>query len=103
MRGSLCVLAVLLLASWALALTGPEEKAVFALMESLPNLRLQPYPWLNDSTKICDHDLFEGLTCSDGPDKHIIGLYEALFSFGFRDVKFPTPCAFLRYLPPSNP
>lgn len=82
MKRLLRTVVLLLLAVWALALTSDEQTALIELRSSIPNLRALPAPWIADPTEACDSDYFEGVTCSDGPDPHVIGLYEAILRFG---------------------
>ena len=56
-----------------------EETALQALLDSFPKLTTTQPPWTINVSQACETPSFYGLTCSDGPDPHILKLYESIF------------------------
>ena len=64
----------------SLALSEGEEKVINDLFQEWPVLHSVSPPWTSNASEACDVP-FGGLTCSQGLEKHIIGLYDANFFF----------------------
>lgn len=60
----------------SLALSQGEETAISDLFQEWPFLGSLSPPWTSNSSEACNAP-FQGLVCSDGPDQHILSLYEA--------------------------
>ena len=60
----------------ALALSEDELRAIEGLREAFHGLdTLQSRPWSSNASAACDPPYFYGLTCSEGPDPHVIKMY----------------------------
>lgn len=61
------------------ALNGSEESAILAIATNFPALASAQPAWTSNASSACDSPGFYGLTCSDGPESHILKLYVDLF------------------------
>lgn len=77
MRPSLVLLILAFAVAAADALSQSELKALEALGTSFPVLATKYPPWTSNISAACDSRPFYGLTCSDGPDPHVLELYGA--------------------------
>lgn len=57
------------------ALSEGEKSVVGSLLLGNPYLSLLSPPWTSNSSLACEEPPFEGISCSDGSEKHITGLY----------------------------
>lgn len=57
------------------ALYTHEELALSEIYESVEGLRRVSPPWRSNVSAACEHPVFYGITCSEGPNPHVIGLY----------------------------
>lgn len=69
---------LLLLVSPTYGLTSGEEGAIADILESFPHLREESPPWNYNVSLACDEPPFYGLTCSNGPDPHVLKMYGLL-------------------------
>ena len=61
------------------ALAAGEIVALEKLLATFPALQAQTPPWSANTTLACEPPGFYGLTCSEGPDRHILKLYGPFF------------------------
>lgn len=59
----------------SIALTEGEETTILDFYQTWPALAHLSPPWSPNASIACDNPPFQGLECSEGPEKHIIGLY----------------------------
>lgn len=60
------------------ALTEGENEALSAILDSWPILASPSGGWDKNVSKACEADPFYGLTCSESPDPHVVGMYAQL-------------------------
>lgn len=66
----------------AFGLTSGEESALASLLRNFPVLGgFTPPRWSNVSIA-CNDPVFNGLTCSDGPDPHVLAMYGGVQKHG---------------------
>lgn len=71
---------VLLIALWRTsALSSRELEAISSLAEEWPVLRSLVPSWTLNASEACNDPPFYGLTCSGGPDPHVVSLYDKGF------------------------
>ena len=77
MKHFLYIVVLLILASYqCYGLTQNEEGALSSLAEQWPSLRRLPVPWsTTGAAYACEQPVWSGLTCSPGPESHVIALY----------------------------
>lgn len=86
MRFIWIALALLTLSSAALALSEDEKQGLSRILNEIPLLSNMSSPWSQNVSLACDTPGFYGITCSDGPDPHVIGMYGPNKSFpNFQD------------------
>ena len=66
------------------ALSGSELEAISSLYEAWPALRNARPMWTSNASEACNEPPFAGLSCSGGPDPHVISLYVAIDGLPFR-------------------
>lgn len=75
MKHLIAIVLLVALLSGSSALTSGEENALKALLHSFPALADAAPAWSSNTSAACDLLPFYGVTCSDGPEKHITRLY----------------------------
>lgn len=59
----------------AQAISEGEKTALNDLLRNFPHLGFLSPPWASNTSAVCGNPPFQGLECSDGPEKHILSLY----------------------------
>lgn len=75
----LALILLLWLVSVAYGLTRGEKDALEAFQTTWPGLQLVTPSWNRSVLTACDPPVFYGLTCDNGPDPHITGMYAGIF------------------------
>lgn len=60
------------------ALTPGEISAIEAIYQNFPKLGIIDPPWTSNASNACGTPGFEGITCSLGPEPHVLGLYDTI-------------------------
>lgn len=82
LRRSLAILLLLSVACASSAITPGEQSAIRAVLKHFPDLEYHVLPQWSADRDPCAYPPFYGITCSNGTDPHILGLYGRLFFYG---------------------
>lgn len=63
-----------------------ETKAIEDFVTEWPYLQDLFPPWTSNASKACEDPPFNGIECSEGPDKHIVGLYAKFYDKNLKNM-----------------
>lgn len=55
-----------------------EKECISDFLSAWPDLGSLVPPWTSNASSACDNPPFKGITCTEGPEKHVIGLYDRI-------------------------
>ena len=99
MKRIIVLLLLLNTAYFCFALTQDEETGLEALLTNFPALASMEPSWSTNVSEACRDRPFYGLTCSDGPDQHVLKMYAAVFFLSFPIF---VPSCFLTHVPTAS-
>ena len=78
MKGGILILVLAFMVGSACCLSVGEIETLQKIYESSFGLRAVDPPWNSNASSACDPPGFYGVSCSPGPDPHILSLYVAV-------------------------